>query len=119
MATPKKKKILPKTTIGEIVESFGPGGGSSRSYYNKSKLPKGSKIIKGSDIEKEFKKSKNKLPKGAKVIKASDIDKAILKSLKKYPRKSGAKTLDDLSPEKMKKLKIPKGYKNKLMIPGY
>ena len=27
MAKPKSKKILPKTTTGEIIESFGPGGG--------------------------------------------------------------------------------------------
>ena len=27
MTTPKKKKILPKTNIGDIVEGFGPAGG--------------------------------------------------------------------------------------------
>ena len=46
MARKRIKKILPKTTIGETIESFGPGGGvGGRTRVTKASGPK---------LEKEF-----------------------------------------------------------------
>ena len=79
MARKRIKKILPKTTIGETIESFGPGGGvGGRTRVTKASGPR---------LEKEFMSNvkSGKTPAPSKGLVKVDLQTAnlLVKVLKK------------------------------------